>query len=68
MKSLVNRITNWKMTLLGTGVGAMVASIVGYILVTQAHCQFDQIVWVEVLSFAGSAVVGSLGTDNGEAV
>lgn len=66
--NFLQRFTNWKMTLFGTGIGAAFASVAAYILVTQAHCDFAQVSWVAVLTFAGSQVVGAVGTDNGQGV
>jgi hypothetical protein len=68
LTNIVSRIKNWKMTLFGTGVGAAFASVVSYILITQAHCDFSQVSLAATLTFAGSALVGAIGTDNGQSV
>lgn len=68
LAQLTERITNWKMTLFGTGVGAAFASIVSYVLITQAQCDFSQVTLAATLTFAGSALVGAMGTDNGSSV
>ena len=60
-------IRNPKTTLGGTALGAIGVAVAHNIL-TQAGCNFDQVVWADVLVFLFTQIQGALSTDNGKAV
>lgn len=67
MKALVARLKNWKTTLGGTALGAIGVAVAHHIL-AQAGCNFDQVVWADVLVFFFTQLQGLLSTDNGQSV
>lgn len=68
MKRFLERvIRNPKTTLGGTALGAVGAAVAHNIL-TQAGCNFDQVVWADVLVFFFTQVQGAFSTDNGKGV
>ena len=64
---MINRLKNWKTTLGGTALGALGVAVAHSVL-TQAGCDFDQVVWADVLVFLFTQLQGILSTDNGKAV
>jgi hypothetical protein len=67
MDILKRIFANPKTTLLGGAVGATAAAIWHYIA-TKAGCNFDQVVWGDVIVYAAGQLVGGLSTDNGKKV
>ncbi len=68
MKNFWERlIRNPKTTLGATALGSVGVAVTHNIL-TQAGCNFDQVIWADVLVFLFTQVQGAVSTDNGKGV
>lgn len=67
MGALIDRIKNWKTTLMGSALGVAAAAVVTKLL-NDAGCDFSTITWSSFAAFAFTQLMGALSTDNGKAV
>lgn len=67
MGTLIERLKNWKTTLMGSALGMAAAAVIAKLL-SDAGCDFSTISWSSFAAFAFTQIMGALATDNGKAV
>jgi hypothetical protein len=63
--SILSRFKHWKTTLGSTALGAAGAAVIMEIL-TEAGCNFEEVKWAGIATYAFTQLQGLLSTDNGK--